>query len=236
MKELIENLSVLDSILTVKIVTPDVPTKKDVLFLHGAGMATLDRYTYLSDLATKLGYRALMFNFSGHGTSSGKLQASSLERRNLEAQLVISNYGIKQPFSVIASSMGGYNAIKLAANYQVGRLILFCPAAYATEAYSIPFTEEFSNIIRKPFSWSNSDVFDYISKFEGELIIIVGTNDEIIPFEIVRRIYDNASNCQKKTLLQLDAAPHALHSWLMKSEQDAQLQRVISLITESLSR
>ncbi len=233
MTTITDYISILNSTLEVKINIPQKYENKDIIFLHGAGMASIDRYHYITEVVNGLGYKTILFNFSGHGNSTGSIKESSLERRNIEAEFILNNYNITEPFSIIASSMGAYNAINIASKYKVERLILFCPAVYATEAYQAPFTKEFTTIIRKDKSWLHSDAFDIISNYEGEIIIIIGTNDEIIPFEVVDKILNISSKCKKKTLLKIDNAPHALHSWLLKPENMKELEKVISLIVNT---
>ncbi|MDX6312847.1 MAG: uncharacterized protein QOF44_2311, partial [Streptomyces sp.] len=60
-----------------------------VVLLHGAGTSEKERLTALMEEFAARGCRALAFDFSGHGGSSGELGELSLRRRFEQAVAVI---------------------------------------------------------------------------------------------------------------------------------------------------
>jgi uncharacterized protein len=89
--------------------------------------------------------------------------------------------------SVIGFSMGAYVAVKAAVEVGARRLCLAIPAAYAAQAYRVPFGPEFSQILRAPRSWETSDAFDLVANYTGHLLVISADGDEVVPSEIPER-------------------------------------------------
>ena len=95
--------------------------------------------------------------------------------------------------------MSGYTAIKLTEAFKVDNLILFVPAVYTARAYRLPFGPEFSAAIRVPGSWNDSDAFDILSGFRGNLLIVAAESDRVIPVEVIEQLHASARNARFKT-------------------------------------
>jgi esterase/lipase len=200
------------------------------VFMHGAGKGGKFRiFPYLEFLMQK-GLSVLAFDFSGHGDSTGKLNESSLEKRMNEARSVIDKYADQKNLTLSGSSMGGYIALKLLDFYDVKNLILFCPAIYDRKALKAQFDEKFTNIIREENSWQNTDIAESLNKFKGNLLIVIGQKDNIIPKNVIDFIYDNATSSNKKEVLWIKDAPHDVHTWL--SDHPDEMKQVINKIVE----
>ncbi|MGB9436871.1 MAG: alpha/beta hydrolase [Desulfobacterales bacterium] len=157
------------------------------------------------------GISSAAFDFVGHGDTGGELQSSSLLSRTRQACSVADSLNIQQPFAVIGASMGGYTAVKLLEHYQIESLILIVPAMYTASAYTIPFNEGFTDIIRQPESWQHSDAWNLLSGYSGRLLIIAAENDKIIPKGVIHKIYDSAVNARERNLF---VAPRTSHTVL----------------------
>jgi uncharacterized protein len=203
-----------------------------VLSLHGAGNSNRLRNKYLLEGLAKHGYPCLTFDFSGHGASSGQLSQSTLIKRKMEALTACSFFAENTPQIVIGSSMGAHTAVSLLDYFHPEMLILFCPAAYSADAENEPFHRNFSQLIRQPRSYMDSDSFRKISAFKGKLLIVIGTNDGVIPNEVVTSYYGNAVNAAHREVLSIDGADHQLHTWLEAHPPDAQrvFEKILSLL------
>jgi uncharacterized protein len=186
----------------------------DTLLVHGAGKSNKKRFYYLVPLLLKLGRVPLLFDFSGHGLSTGKLEHSSLRKRIIESKEISKILDPQKSLSIMASSMGGHVAICLTKAIYINHLILFCPAIYSSLATHLIFNSTFSNEIRKHKSWQSSEAIDIIRNFKGKLLIIWGDNDTVVPFQVVKAIYDNAENAIYKSIHIVPSAPHAIHHYL----------------------
>ena len=180
-----------------------------VLILHGAGNANRENFRLFREQLLIHGISSAAFDFVGHGDTGGELISSSLISRTRQACRVIDSLNIQQPFSVIGASMGAYTAVKLLEYYQLESLILIVPAMYTASAYTIPFNEGFTDIIRQPESWEHSDAWDILSVYRGRLLIVAAENDKVIPKGIINKIYDSAVHAKERKLF---VAPQASHT------------------------
>jgi uncharacterized protein len=189
--------------------------KPDIFFLHGGGQSSKERTAYLQKDLLKNNLTSFAFDFSGSGESSGSMGKSSLKKRIREAKSAINLFDQKS-INLCGSSMGAYIALSLLPDYDIKKLILFCPAIYDAKAKKVPFGEEFSKIIRAKNSWENSDIFPNLKKFRGDLLIFMGEKDEVIPREAISLLDKNFSNCNSKKIIFIPDCPHKMHQWIPK--------------------
>jgi fermentation-respiration switch protein FrsA (DUF1100 family) len=130
--------------------------------------------------------------------------------------------------------MGGYTAVTLLPRYLIANLILIGPAMYAAEAYTVPFSAGFTEIIRRPKSWESSDGWELLSRFTGRLILVAGERDRVIPPGVIQGIYEAAKNAKERTLFVAPGASHMVLTDLRAHAHD-QLDRVLGLMTGMLT-
>lgn len=203
-----------------------------LVILHGAGLGTRDRFRPFRTCLAQQGISSLVFDFIGHGETGGCLSESSLQRRTEQACAVIETMGITCPFSLLGSSMGGYIAVKLLEIYSIENLILFVPAMYHPAAYAVPFGEAFTQVIRQPNSWVASDAWRILETFRGRLLLVVAGQDDVIPQDVIRRIYASASNASTRTRYIVPHSPHLLIHYLSQERQE--FEHVIGLVRKHL--
>lgn len=233
MKEKEINFSVGAENLKGKLFLHDDSKKCDIISLHGAGQSTKERIEYLlNDLALHLSFNAGTFDFSGHGESSGTMEGSSLKKRVDEASAFIKEYATPNP-TIIGTSMGGYIAVKLLEVLKPKTLILFCPALYSGDAYPIPFTSQFSDIIRKPNSWVQTDVLPLLENFEGNLLLFIGAKDQIIPAGVIDLIEKHSGKVAKKEIIRIPDGPHGIHGFI--DERPPLKKEVVAKILEYIT-
>jgi uncharacterized protein len=192
-----------------------------VLILHGAGNANRGYFRLFREQLLIHGISSVAFDFVGHGDTGGELKSSSLISRTRQACRVVDSVGIQQPFSVIAASMGAYTAVKLLEYYQIKNMILLVPAMYTASAYTIPFNEGFTDIIRQPESWEHSDAWNLLSGYRGRLLIIAAENDKIIPKGVINKIYDSAVNAKERKLFVAPRASHLVFTDLRTNDPES---------------
>lgn len=198
------------------------------LFLHGAGAGNRKRFEQLRALLADKKITSCSFDFIGHGETGGGLAGSSLESRVAQASAVVNSQAVVQPLSIVASSMGSYVAIKLTELYEVRNLILLAPAVYAAQAYTIPFGPAFTKAIRSPFSWRETDVWEILKNYKGNLLIYAAEKDQIIPRGVIERIYDSAQNTRSREMIIVEDATHSLAKWL--DERPDSLHEIVEKI------
>ena len=185
-----------------------------VIFLHGAGSADRTRFDLFRKLLNERGITSCAIDFIGHGETAGDLKTSSLEQRTNQVLATIEHLKVKEPFTIIASSMSGYTAIKVLEHMSVKNLIFFAPALYNPEAYRIPFGSGFSEVIRKSHSWENTDAWGVLREFKGQLMIFSAENDQVVPDELIEKLYASAIRSKQREIHIIKKANHPLVKYL----------------------
>ncbi len=186
------------------------------IVLHGAGKSSRSVFTRLRHSLNANDIPSTSFDFVGHGETGGNILDSSLRGRTEQAAAVIKHTCI-EPVSLIAASMSGHTAIKLTELFSVSNLILLVPAVYSSRVYDLQFGPEFSAAIRSLDSWRESDTFEILSQFTGNLVIIAAEFDDVIPREIVEQIHSSAINAANRIL---HIVPGSGHMSLFPREKD----------------
>jgi pimeloyl-ACP methyl ester carboxylesterase len=216
------------------------PTKKwpSVLAIHGAQSDYTKLNTILYSLQ-KEGISSLSFNLSGHNLASGiNLEETSLAN-NLAESYRFLNILDGENIAIIGHSLGGALALKLAASTpKIKKIILFCPAVYSDSAYLEKFGPKFKKEISTPFGFLNTDSFDYLSTYHGDIMLIIGQYDGVssinhggilgtsagifkingeekysaIPAEVIEKIKNSLPNKQLN-ILQIAGCDHSLSTW-----------------------
>ncbi|MFW2368749.1 MAG: alpha/beta hydrolase [Desulforhopalus sp.] len=179
----------------------------NTLVLHGAGQSSRAGFSRLREALYQNGIPSVSFDFIGHGETGGQLIGSSLRERTNQAAAVIRE-NCSNPLTILGASMSGYTAIKLTELFPVDNLILLVPAVYSYRVYDTAFGDKFSEVIRSPRSWQDSDAFTILSEFKGNLVIIAAEYDDVIPAEIVQRIQASAKRAKKTSLYIVPGSNH----------------------------
>ncbi len=179
-----------------------------LLFLHGGGTATKERFVDLQEYLLKHGFSSFAFDFQGVGDSEGEFSSGSLHNRLKNAKSAfdeLKKYVNK--IIVIGTSMGGHVAARLTESRNVNSLILLYAATYAKEAEDKPLNEEFTKILRAENSWQTSLAFSAIERYTGQIVMIYGENDNVVPKGLQQRF---KSLINKERFLILANAGHLL--------------------------
>ena len=204
------------------------------LILHGGGESSRSKFRYLRERLFEKGISSCAFDFIGHGDTGGDLKSSSLLERSQQACTVIESQPIKQPLTVFGASMGAYTAVQLIRHYPVENLVLLVPAMYAAEAYSIPFNNGFTPIIRTPNSWEHSDAWRLLADFTGTLFIVAAELDRVIPRGVIDKIYSSATRARKRELYIAPGVSHFVFTEL-KVKNPKAFEHVLNMMINSIS-
>ncbi|MDH2432635.1 alpha/beta fold hydrolase [Pokkaliibacter sp. MBI-7] len=198
-----------------------------VLCLHGAGQSHRGRFHWLREALWQRGIGSLALDMPGHGDSAGVLKQSSLRERTGQALRVLATQPWAAPLTVVGASMSGYTALRLSTAVPVANLVLMVPAAYHRDAYSMRFDQGFTGLIRQPGSWQYSDAWERLQAFRGNLLLLSGQEDEVIPTEVLQRYEQHARQAASVTHLRF-ACGHQLNGYL--AQMPAAAQQVIEQI------
>ncbi|MBJ3816100.1 alpha/beta hydrolase [Shimwellia pseudoproteus] len=181
----------------------------NVLMIHGGSKSrrALEKYQHLFH---HLAFGTTAFDCLGHGESGGTLEDSSLASRTDQARTVADYIaGCGAPVTAcMGVSMGAYNALQLSATRPLRGLLLMVPGVYTHTASRVPFGPEFSTLIRQPRSWQHSDAWQLASCYTGNLLVVAGEQDDVIPAEIPPRLYQAATRASHRQLWTVPGADH----------------------------
>jgi len=209
-----------DEIFSCYATTNDV-SKRKMLLLHGAWQSDKKRLIGISKWFSERGIESVGFDFSWHGEST-KNTVWSIKKRVLEAEYIIENYfSPEQEIFICAFSMSGQVTYELLRKFgsRVKICFLCAPALYHRDAINMHFSEEFSRILRTPESYKNHGVNDVLSVYRGDIIIIMGTEDSVIPKDVPDIIMKAHTGWKNKKII-LQNAPHMLAGWTMESPEN----------------
>jgi dienelactone hydrolase len=184
-----------------------------ILFLHGAGLSTMVRFTQWQEFLAEKGIASFAFDYRGCGESQGTFEDSSLNNRLSDADkalqtFLLSGVDIKN-LSVSGASMSGHVSIRLIEKFPwVKAIILQCAAAYSAEAEDKPLNQAFTREISKPNSWADSPVFEILEKYQGKVYTFYGEHDQVIPQAVQDRF--NKIATKKGQAIRLAHATHTI--------------------------
>lgn len=205
--------------------------KPKIISLHGGSQTGKERTAYLGNALAQNGHSVLRFSFSGHQGSTGDIRQSSLKKRLHQALKATHFLDVSAPFTVIGTSMGGATAMEMTRHCDVGNVVLFCPALYAQDAFDVPFDERFTEILRRPDSFQETDL-ELLWKCKAGILHVIGEKDGIIP-EAVTDIYENnLINAPAKEFFVIEGCGHQLHDYFIENKhvQTSIVNEIIQLI------
>ncbi|KAG9395804.1 Alpha/beta hydrolase family [Carpediemonas membranifera] len=146
-----------------------------ILFSHGNAEDISMSYHWMNILAKKLGVDLLLWDPEGYGASTGEPSIKALEQ-GVATVLAHLKTIIRPDQRIVAMgrSIGSYPASFVAKSPDVCGLILECPLA---SAYRVAFGSTGSVL---PFD--RYRVIDNVRTLEKPVLLIHGTDDEIVPF------------------------------------------------------
>lgn len=194
--------------------------KAKVICVHGGGLQGRESFVAIRTALAPEGVTSYAFDFVGHGETGGDTSSSSLEKRVNQITEILKNLNFPHPVTLIASSMGGYIALKVSEIYPIDTLIMFAPAVYTKDVFSVPFGDTFSSMIRSPLSWEKTDAWSSMSSFTGNILLLEAEKDQIIPAGVIERLYTSACLTKNKKHIVFKEATHSLTRWISEHPQD----------------
>lgn len=205
-----------------------------VILFHGFTGTKLEPHRIflkISRALENLGVACFRFDFSGSGESDGNFEDMTLNTELEEASAILD--WVRQDsridphrISLLGLSMGGLVASLLAGDrpQDVHRLALLAPAgnmdqliAHAMNAYGVhermDVFDYAGNLIGRGFPESLQDmrVFERAKQFQGPVLLIHGTKDEAVPYQVSLKYQQDAY--EGRAVLQiLEGADHTFNT------------------------
>ena len=206
-----------------KFLMPDAQVKKIIIGVHG--FAGDKESSVLFALAERLVLNEsalLCFDFPAHGESEAldsSLRVENCVQDLLDVVAYVRNEFPQKEYGIFATSFGGYITLLCSAELKDFKKVLRAPAVTMAESFIekiIPISKDefieqkgaLCGFERKMFvsSMFYEDLLRYpIEKSEDELLIIHGTEDDIIPYSAIK---EYSANCTKIKLVTIYGADH----------------------------
>ncbi len=217
-----------------------IPAGKDcVILLHGYSVSRWDQVymRVMMEEMWKRGYSVLAFDFRAHGKSGGKhTTIGDKEFLDLKAIHRFSERRCQRVY-VVGYSMGGFLALKAAAEGMCHKAVADSPFIYVdrTGARGLKY---FANLpswlyyLVKPLAlliseanYENADPFKFAKNIKVPVLIIAGREDPLVKVEEVQEFVNMAGN---NVELWVTDAPHVR---TVKVRKEEYIERILSFLS-----
>ena len=178
------------------------PSHPTILFFHGNSRGVSNRQEKIRHFMDK-GYGIFLLGYPGYGGSEGSpsesafIEAAELAYNHLRA-LNISDSDI----IIYGESLGSAVAVQLAAKTQASALVLEAPMSSIQEIAQLQYPYlPIAMLLKDPFL-----SIDFISDVKMPILFVHGTEDEAIPMDSGRRLFEAANH--PKLFHAVDGAGH----------------------------
>jgi len=175
---------------------PHAKAKAVVLFAHGNGEHVARLAPLLRLLHDRAEVSVFAWDYRGYGRSGGKPHEENVLADARTAQLWLAERAgvLPEHIVVYGRSLGGAVAVGLAAQFPVRGMVLERTFAQLvdTAAYHFPWL---------PVRWMMKNRFpsiERITTYRGPLFQSHGTADEVVPFDMGKKLFDAATTANKK--------------------------------------
>ncbi len=192
----------------------------NAIILHGAGISQRKRFYAIAQEIMKHDIGVVLFDFPGHGESSGELSEQTLDRRRKQVQGIIEDIVPEGKLYLLGVSMGAQTLCDLLPVYEnrAKAILLGCPAIYTEEARDIMFGNQvFTSKLREKNSWQKSQAPAMLKNFTGRAVIAIGDQDEVIPSGVIDMLKNAVQNL---TYIECPGVTHNLAKWLGENPKE----------------
>lgn len=191
---------------TAQIVTwyaPAKPGQPTILYFHGNAGNLASRSERVRRYVAR-GYGVMFMSYRGYSGSTG----SPSERANVaDAKLaydtLIADGVVPEDIIVYGESLGSGVAVQVAADNEVGGLVLDAPYTTIVDVAALAYPY----LPVRPFVFDRYESVRYLPRVKAPLLVLHGENDRVIPVEMGKAVYA-AANAPK----EIATFPHAGHS------------------------
>lgn len=191
---------------TAQIVTwyaPAQPGQPTILYFHGNAGNLASRSERVRRYVAR-GYGVMFMSYRGYSGSTG----SPSERANVaDAKLaydtLIKDGVAPEDIIVYGESLGSGVAVQVAADNEVGGLVLDAPYTTIVDVAALAYPY----LPVRPFVFDRYESVRYLPRVKAPLLVLHGENDRVIPVEMGKAVYA-AANAPK----EIATFPHAGHS------------------------
>ena len=165
-----------------------------VIIFHGNAGAAVDRAFYVKALGN-LGYRILLAEYPRYGGRKGELGEKSFVLDGIETtRLAFEQFG--EPLFLLGESLGCgvVAAVVHRTSFKIAGIILITP----WESLASIAREKFPFLPVRFFLTDTYDNMNNLKGFRGRVAVVGAENDEVIPVEHAKTLFNSLSNDTKQ--------------------------------------
>jgi pimeloyl-ACP methyl ester carboxylesterase len=181
----------------------DHPKDRYLIYLHGSAYnmgANVDHARRFKDL----GFSVLLISYRGYGQSEGNFPTEAQVYADAEAawDFLVKQRGIKPGVIFIyGHSLGGAVAINLAVSHPEARALIV-EAAFTSIADMGRRNKLYRLLPIDLITHQRFDSINKINRLKMPVLILHGTEDRVVPFEMSRRLYEQAPSPKRLKLIR----------------------------------
>ena len=183
---------------------PHAHPKAIILYLHGNTGNVTNTYQDLLKLHDRLSASVMTFDYEGFGKSTGAPEENNMINDAKAVRDWLAQKEQVQPYDILlfGRSLGGGVAIALASKFGAKGLII------VSSFLSLPDTIKYHYPILFPrlLMHNEFDSIHNIASYHGQLLMIHGKKDELIPLQHAKKLFDVANSA--KRFMQVDEGQH----------------------------
>lgn len=239
--------------LTLKawFVTPDIPSKRFVICIHGYKCNGPDEFSHMLPFyRNNLGYNYLLPDLRAHGRSEGKyIGFGALDFKDIDlwVNYLVERFGEDIEIIIHGISMGAATAMLVCCSNPAKQVKLTIEDCGYTNAY-----DEMCNTVRDRcaglkisdvmvklgdplckliagYHFKDADPLGKMKNAATPILFIHGSNDTFVPTKMVYELYD--AYTQKKDIFIVEGAVHAFSYYDAKEEYE---KKVTEFIDETI--
>jgi uncharacterized protein len=159
-----------------------------IVIVHGAGSTKENHYDF-ARAAIAQGLATLSFDQRGHGDSNGSLDGRAVQ--DVVAMVALLRRELSGPaIALRGSSLGGYLALRAAADAEVGAVVAICPASAAglrrgLERGSLRFDGDLAALLEL---LATGDLQPVVASLMIPILLLHARGDEQVPVEHSREL------------------------------------------------
>ncbi|MCI0663649.1 MAG: alpha/beta hydrolase [Acidobacteria bacterium] len=178
------------------------PAFATVLFCHGNG-GNLTNVAWIAQELSKHNLDVLIFDYRGYGRSDGKISDEWGLYADTEAfyDYLVRDRGIKdEKLVLIGESLGSTAAIDLASRRRCGALIVESGLSSASDmgVKAFPWLPRWLHLLAR----NRFDSETKIANINCPVLVTHGTDDQVIPVDQGRKLYERAREPKKLIIVQ----------------------------------
>lgn len=187
---------------------PAAPGQPTILYFHGNAGNLATRSERIRRYVSR-GYGVLFLSYRGYGGSTGTpSEQANVADAKLAYDTLIADGLEPQDIIVYGESLGSGVAVQVAADREVGGLVLDAPYTTIVDVAALAYPY----LPVRPFMFDRYESVKYLPRVKAPLLVLHGEADRVIPVEMGRAIYA-AANAPKEiaTFPRADHSDHHLY-------------------------